>query len=313
MALLHNRLFMEVGATLSARDDQGGHSGPCERLRRLPDGRLTCNWPLANKRGVPGFGPAEPPLRPGRVGPIGPGLVAKSACLPEAHGPSASWVEPHAIQVSSPGVSSPPGSPAIGNPAVHAPSESLRGQYPGGSQALSTPRRRRELFRLLGLITASVQSCSARHPRHSWLVSPAHPSHLRPSESPVKLDISSLAVAGSRPATDQSVQEPPPRPIAFGSGPPRKFVRSISVREMRPDEPMMNRPFQQRATAAAALRQRAPGLTRVTVHGPWARPPGPTGPHRSASQPIPIPTRARTSALGGYVTGHGVGLGRGAR
>jgi hypothetical protein len=26
---------------------------------------------------------------------------------------------------------------------------------------------------------------------------------------------------------------------------------------------------------------------------------------------MPIPTRARTSALGGYVTGHGVGLGRG--
>ena len=26
---------------------------------------------------------------------------------------------------------------------------------------------------------------------------------------------------------------------------------------------------------------------------------------------MPIPTRARTSALGDYVTGHGVGLGRG--
>jgi hypothetical protein len=119
--------------------------------------------------------------------------VAKSACLPEAHGQSASRVEPNAVQVSFPRVSSPPGSPAIGNPAGHAPSESLRGQYPGGSQALSTPwrpRRRRELFGLLGLITASVQSCSARHPRHSWLVSPAHLSHLWPSA--VKLDVSSL-------------------------------------------------------------------------------------------------------------------------
>jgi hypothetical protein len=34
--------------------------------------------------------------------------------------------------------------------------------------------------------------------------------------------------------------------------------------------------------------------------------PEPSGPHRSASPPMPIPTRARTSALGGYVTGHGV-------
>jgi hypothetical protein len=38
----------------------------------------------------------------------------------------------------------------------------------------------------------------------------------------------------------------------------------------------------------------------------------PSGPNRSASPPLPIPTRARTSALGGYVTGNGVGLGRGA-
>jgi hypothetical protein len=65
-----------------------------------------------------------------------------------------------------------------------------------------------KLFGLLGLISASVQSCSARHPRRSWLGSPGHPSHLRPR--PVELDISSLAVAGSRPATDQSVQGAPP-------------------------------------------------------------------------------------------------------
>jgi hypothetical protein len=32
----------------------------------------------------------------------------------------------------------------------------------------------------------------------------------------------------------------------------------------------------------------------------------------AASPPLSIPIRARTSALGGYVTGHGVGLGRGA-
>jgi hypothetical protein len=98
----------------------------------------------------------------------------------------------------------------------------------------------------------------------------AHPSHLWPY--PVKLDISPLAVAGSRPATDQSVQEAPPCPMASGSGPPGTIMRSISAREMRPDEPKMNSPFQQRATAAAALRQRAraPGLARVTVqvHGP---------------------------------------------
>ena len=43
----------------------------------------------------------------------------------------------------------------------------------------------------------------------------------------------------------------------------------------------------------------------MTARGPGARPTTPSGPHRSASQPILIPTRARTSALGGYVTGHG--------
>jgi hypothetical protein len=143
----------------------------------------------------------------------------------------------------------------ISNPAVLAPSESLHGQYPGGSQALSTPRRRRELFGLLGLISASVQSCSARHPGRSWLGSPGLSSHLQPS--PVELDISLLAVAGSRPATDQSAQEAPPRPMASRSGSPWPMMRSISAREMRPDEPKMNRPFQQRAAAADALQQAA--------------------------------------------------------
>jgi hypothetical protein len=44
----------------------------------------------------------------------------------------------------------------------------------------------------------------------------------------------------------------------------------------------------------------------VTARGLGAWPPTPSNPHRSASPPKPIPTRARTSALGGYVTGHGV-------
>jgi hypothetical protein len=47
----------------------------------------------------------------------------------------------------------------------------------------------------------------------------------------------------------------------------------------------------------------------VTAHGPGAQPPTQSGPHRSASPLIPIPTRARTSTLRGYVTGHGVSLG----
>jgi hypothetical protein len=44
----------------------------------------------------------------------------------------------------------------------------------------------------------------------------------------------------------------------------------------------------------------------VTARGLGAWPPTPSNPHRSASPPKLIPTRARTSALGGYVTGHGV-------
>jgi hypothetical protein len=50
------------------------------------------------------------------------------------------------------------------------------------------------------------------------------------SGSPVGLDISSLAVAGSRPATDQSVQEalPPPDGAQFG------FSRADNGVEIRP-------------------------------------------------------------------------------
>ena len=63
-----------------------------------------------------------------------------------------------------------------------------------------------------------------------------------------------------------------------------------------------------RRNPVAADLQASPGL-------PLAVPrlgPEQSDPHRSESPPLPIPTRARTSALGGYVTGNGVGLGRGA-
>jgi hypothetical protein len=56
--------------------------------------------------------------------------------------------------------------------------------------------------------------------------------------------------------------------MVSGSGYPGPKTRSISAREMRPDEPKMNRPYRPWAAAAAALRQRASGLARMTVHGP---------------------------------------------
>jgi hypothetical protein len=192
--------------------------------------------------------------------------VAKSACLLEAHRPSASRIEPRAAQVSFPGVSSPPGSPAVSNPAVLAPSESSHGQYPGGSQALSTPRRRRKLFGLLGLISADVQSCSARRPRRSWLGSPAHPS--RPRPPPVYLTYLRLPWPARGPRlTNHDCSEGSPAPDGVRFGSPGPIMRSKSAREIRPDESKMNRPYRQWAAAAAALRQRAPGLARMTVHG----------------------------------------------
>jgi hypothetical protein len=66
-------------------------------------------------------------------------------------------------------------------------------------------------------------------------------------------------------------------------------------------------PKSTRALLRRSTRPRPDDRSRSQVSAP-----GPSGPHRSASPPLPIPTRARTSALGGYVTGNGVGLGRGA-
>ena len=57
--------------------------------------------------------------------------------------------------------------------------------------------------------------------------------------------------------------------------------------------------------AAAALRRRSSGPHPGDRSRSRGSSPEPSGPHSSASPPLPIPTQASTSALGGYVTGHG--------
>ena len=50
------------------------------------------------------------------------------------------------------------------------------------------------------------------------------------------------------------------------------------------------------------------GLAPETARGPEPRPPEANQPSPLIEPAEPIPTRARTSALGGYVTGHGIWL-----
>jgi hypothetical protein len=133
------------------------------------------------------------------------------------------------------------------------------------------------------LFDAGGQVCSDRPPSR---LGPVHSDIRVPSDSPFQLDVTPLAVAESRPATDRSVQEAAPHlmmPVTTPAGPRMK---------------------RKSAHETSGL----PGLAPMTARGSGARPTTPSGPHRSASPPIPIPTRARTSALGGYVTGHGGAL-----
>jgi hypothetical protein len=128
---------------------------------------------------------------------------------------------------------------------------------------------------LLGLASADVQSCSAIHPRSSWLGSPGHPSHLRPQAPQLDLTYLRLPWPARGPRLTNRFRRPCPRPMAPSSGSPGPIMGSKSAREMQPDEPRLNRPYRPWAAAAAALRQRASGLGRpftVPELGHQARP-----------------------------------------
>jgi hypothetical protein len=105
---------------------------------------------------------------------------------------------------------------------------------------LSFQRRRRVLFGLLGLVSADVRACCAKHPNRFWLGSPECLSHIRPP--PVKLDVTPLAVAGLRPATNQLDQGTSPHTMVPGPALAEPRLRSKSVHEMHLDEPQMIRP-----------------------------------------------------------------------
>jgi hypothetical protein len=122
-----------------------------------------------------------------------------------------------------------------------------------------------------------------------------------------KLDVTPPAVAGSRPATDQSVQGTHPQPMKPFPALAELRMSPKSANEFLDDPRMSLLCFEPRPPRPCG--PGLPGLAPVIARGPGARPPTPSDPHRSASPPIPIPTQARTSALGGYVTGHGIGSG----
>jgi hypothetical protein len=112
--------------------------------------------------------------------------------------------------VSVPPTSVPRGSQAVSVHTLRAIRVSA-GQYPGGARAFSSPLWRGDLIGLLGPVYSECPKLLLRTFYSLW------PQFSRVSESPPaksgKLDITRPAAAGSRPATDQSVQETRPQPM----------------------------------------------------------------------------------------------------
>ena len=133
------------------------------------------------------------------------------------------WASCASIE-SVPHVSSSSGSQAVSAQALSATSESAQGQYPVAHRpsvphagVVSCPASR-ALFDAGG----QVRGCSDRPPSRSG---PVHSDIRVPSDSPFQLDVTPLAVAGSLPATDRSVQEAPPHlmmPVTTPAGPRMK-------------------------------------------------------------------------------------------
>jgi hypothetical protein len=115
----------------------------------------------------------------------------------------------------------------------------LRVSTPDGSQAFSsTTPAPLGCSASWAFFFVSDRVCSDRHPSRSG---PALPDiRVTSGHFPDKLDVTPLAVAGSRPATDQSVQGTSPRlmlPVSVFAG-PRRMLKSahekLGPRAIRP-------------------------------------------------------------------------------
>ena len=124
--------------------------------------------------------------------------------------------------------------------------------------------------------------------------------------APLGLDVASLSLAGSRPATGRSDQgliplllRPDPRlaPVTAGT----EILPSAGS-----DVPQMGRLSDVHMMIIGRASPRRPPAV------PSLDPPRPTSPHRSSSPPNRSRPGPAPPPLGGYVTGHGVWLGRGA-
>jgi hypothetical protein len=124
--------------------------------------------------------------------------------------------------VSSPHVRSTTGSQAVSARALRAIRVS-NGSVPLAAHRPSVPHAGVESCPASrALFGAGGQVCSDRPPSR---LGPVHSDIRVPSDSPFQLDVTPLAVAGSRPATDRSVQEAPPHlmmPVTAPAGPRMK-------------------------------------------------------------------------------------------
>jgi hypothetical protein len=98
----------------------------------------------------------------------------------------------------------------------------------GGSQALSIHAGVVSCPASRALFDAGGQVCSDRPPSR---LGPVHSDIRVPSDPPFHLDVTPLAVAGSRPATDRSVQEAPPHLMMSGTAPAGPRVKQKSAHE----------------------------------------------------------------------------------
>jgi hypothetical protein len=169
----------------------------CDRVRRLPFDEPNDQLTPRQSGDDPGVLPVEPVLWPGQVlagqpsSPGGPRSGQRST--------GRQYPVTGCTPVSVPSTSVPR---LAHRPSVHmryAPSESATGQYPGRltgpqypSLALSCPTSR-------ALFDADGQVCTDRSPSR---LGPVHSDIRVPSDSPFQFDVSPLAVARSRPATD---------------------------------------------------------------------------------------------------------------
>jgi hypothetical protein len=141
--------------------------------------------------------------------------------MPKAHRPSVPQDGLQAI-VSPPHVSSPTGSQAVSARALRAIRVS-NGSVPWVAHRPSVPHAGVESCPASrALFDTGGQVCSDGPPSRLGQV---HSDIRVPSDSPFQLDVPPLAVAGSRPTTDRSVQEAPPHlmmPITAPAGPRMK-------------------------------------------------------------------------------------------